>query len=216
MSPQLLTAQVIDATDHYMSPGVLGAHNGGTDFNDIVHPAARCFVEGLFGLRPDVPNRLVEIAPQIPSAWDNASVATPALIVNASGFRQAAYSALSPENPSQGTTSVAVALNHAMQCPGCELRVHLPLRAVQLTGVTVDGVASTNFTVEEGFGQAVVVVRTQVAERPMVPVVVSLTYKDPIGYKPAVKIAANAGDNVALFETPCKSNVFWSCGPQCR
>ena len=66
-----------------MSPGVLGAHNGGTDFNDIVHPAARCFVEGLFGLRPDVPNRLVEIAPQIPSAWDNASVATPALIVNA-------------------------------------------------------------------------------------------------------------------------------------
>jgi hypothetical protein len=41
---------------HWMSPGTLGAHNGGTDFNDIVHPAARCFIEGLFGIRPDVPN----------------------------------------------------------------------------------------------------------------------------------------------------------------
>jgi hypothetical protein len=36
----------------YAIPGGLGAHNGGTDFNDIVHPAARAMVEGLFGLRP--------------------------------------------------------------------------------------------------------------------------------------------------------------------
>jgi hypothetical protein len=37
-------------------PGLLGSANGGTDFNDCVHPFARLVVEGLWGYRPDYPN----------------------------------------------------------------------------------------------------------------------------------------------------------------
>jgi hypothetical protein len=59
------------------TPGDLGSPNGGTDFNDCASMFARVLVEGLFGYRPDYPNRKVIIAPQFPDGWDNASIKTP-------------------------------------------------------------------------------------------------------------------------------------------
>jgi hypothetical protein len=58
-------------------PGQTGGANGGTDFNDCVHPASRALVEGLFGYQPDYPSGVVLISPQFPSYWPNASISTP-------------------------------------------------------------------------------------------------------------------------------------------
>ena len=130
------------------------------------------------------------IAPQLPSDWDNASVSTPALTVTVSGFRQR-------NNVEKGIVAVAVALHELMPCVGCDLVVHLPLRAVELVGVAVNGIATQNFTVQGGWGQAVVVVRTRVAS-PGVPVTVSLSYANAIGYRGARHVQVVAGGDVAL------------------
>ena len=45
----MLKGNLLHDQYNYVSPGVLGAANGGMDFNDIVHPFARCIIEGLFG-----------------------------------------------------------------------------------------------------------------------------------------------------------------------
>jgi len=58
-------------------PGDLGTQSGGTDFNDCSSIFTRVLVEGLFGYRPDYPNKMVKIAPQFPSEWDSASINTP-------------------------------------------------------------------------------------------------------------------------------------------
>lgn len=58
-------------------PGDLGAKKGGTDFNDCSSMFTRALIEGLFGYRPDYPNKKVTIAPQFPKEWNNASISTP-------------------------------------------------------------------------------------------------------------------------------------------
>lgn len=165
----------------------------GTDFNDIVHPAARCFVEGLFGLRPNLPQRTITVAPQLPSSWDSATVITPALSVNASGFRQRG------NGTEQGVTTVAVAVRPLMPCVGCDLIVHLPLRAAELISVTVNGAAASNYTIEASWGQAIVIVQTTVVGPAAgVPVIVSLRYGSAIGYGGAQSLHAIAGAAVSL------------------
>ena len=177
---------------HFMSPGTLGSHNGGTDFNDIVHPAARAIVEGLWGIRPDLPNENIEIAPQLSPDWDNASAATPQVTIHAQGFRQTS---------SSGTTSLSVAVHAPMHCPGCLLRLVLPLRAAQLNGVTLNGKPARNYTVERGFGQAIVVVNTRV-DTPSRAVVAALHFRAAHGYVPAVAVQRKAGEECHLNATP--------------
>ncbi|NJK95896.1 MAG: hypothetical protein HC905_14175 [Bacteroidales bacterium] len=62
---------------NHLSPGNLGGVQGGLDFGDCIHPFARTLVSGLFGYLPDYPNNKVKIAPQFPSAWNNASIEVP-------------------------------------------------------------------------------------------------------------------------------------------
>lgn len=62
---------------NHLSPGNLGGAQGGIDFGDCIHPFARTLVAGLFGYQPDYPNKKVRIAPQFPSAWNNASIEVP-------------------------------------------------------------------------------------------------------------------------------------------
>jgi hypothetical protein len=61
-----------------ISPGGLSQPNCGIDFNDISSSFARTLVEGLFGYRPDYPNKVVRIEPSFPSTWDRAFMKTPA------------------------------------------------------------------------------------------------------------------------------------------
>jgi hypothetical protein len=178
---------------HYMSPGALGSHNGGLDFNDIVNPAARAFVEGLFGIRPDLPNRVIEVAPQLAPDWDNASVTTQYLSVVARGFRQ---------HSGSGTTSVTVALQHEMAtCAGCTLRLRLPLRAAGLVDVTLND-EQANFSVAAGFGQSVVTVVATAPQSMGTAVTAALRYRDAIGYARAVQLRGVAGEPIHLNPIP--------------
>lgn len=61
----------------HLSPGNLGGIQGGVDFGDCVHTFTRTLVSGLFGYHPDYPNKKVQIAPQFPPHWNNASIELP-------------------------------------------------------------------------------------------------------------------------------------------
>ncbi len=97
-------------------PGDLGYPCGGTDFNDCASMFCRTVVEGLFGYRPDYPNGVVTIAPQLPSDWEHASIKTPDVALDL------------------GRTKVSVALTKP-----AALEMRLPVRAKKITSVTVNG-----------------------------------------------------------------------------
>jgi hypothetical protein len=191
---ELLQGNLMHDMYRYISPGALGSHNGGLDFNDIVNPAARTFIEGLFGLRPDVPNKVIQISPQLSPAWDNASLTTPYVNVGASGFRQG-------QGTASGTTAVSVELKKTMACPDCLLKVVLPLRATRLHEVSVNGEAcggaSCNYSVAAGWGQSVVTVLTAAPQAGM-GIEVALHYSNGVGYVRAVNIAGSSGGQVQL------------------
>ena len=117
-----------DITLHGRVPGDLGFTVGGTDFSDCASPFCRTVVEGLFGFRPDYPNRQVTIAPQFPSDWDHASIATPDFSLAMRG----------------GRYDVTLA-----RPAGILLR--LPVRAKRVTAVTVNG-APARWQTEPGIG----------------------------------------------------------------
>eukprot|EP01043_Picozoa_sp_COSAG02_P033121 COSAG02_NODE_2247_length_9379_cov_7.031358_8_plen_351_part_00 len=196
----------------YMCPGCLAAHNGGTDFNDIVHPAARALVEGLFGIRPDVPNHVIEIAPQLSPDWDNASATTPQASIVVKGWRQ--------KQQPQGMSSLSVVLNDALSCPGCTLRMVIPLRAATLKHVMLDGQLCHNYTIERGYGQALVVIYAEVPLQSMTaPIVASIAYEDSHGYVPAVHIRQIAGSEFDLNLAAGITTYSWTVesldDPQC-
>lgn len=58
-------------------PGNLGDIRGGTDFGDCLHPFVRTVAAGLFGYRPDYPNKKVTIAPQFPTNWTHTEITVP-------------------------------------------------------------------------------------------------------------------------------------------
>jgi hypothetical protein len=147
-------------------------------------------VEGLWGIRPDLPNKLIEIAPQLSPDWDNASATTPQVTIEVKGWRQRLQS--------DGTTSLSVALNKHMPCPGCALRMVLPLRAAKLKDVTLNGQTCTNYTIERGYGQALVVVNAEVPTSSSAAVVATLSYSESHGYVRAIHAHHIAGSEIIL------------------
>jgi hypothetical protein len=126
-------------------PGQIGKSNGGTDFNDAVHPAARALVEGLLGVRPNYPQGEVVIAPQLPGGWEFLDLAT------------AEFSLNYTTQASSGGLGTALAVTLAQPVPRLLLR--LPLRAAGLADVAVTGLpagAVWNYTVEAGWGESTV------------------------------------------------------------
>jgi hypothetical protein len=97
-------------------PGDLGFPNGGTDFNDCASMFCRTMVEGLFGYRPDYPNGMVTIAPQLPSGWDHAAIKTPDFSLDAA------------------RTIYRIELTRP-----ATLDLRLPVRARKLAAMTVNG-----------------------------------------------------------------------------
>ena len=129
-------------------PGDLGFTVGGTDFSDCASPFARTVVEGLFGYRPDYPNGRVLIAPQLPSGWDHAAIATPDFSLAIRG----------------GRCDVALTRPAALQ-------VRVPVRARKVTGVAVNGVP-VPWTTEPGFDCSLVSVQVPATSSARVEVAV--------------------------------------------
>jgi hypothetical protein len=166
-------------------PGQAGGANGGTDFNDCVHPLSRALVEGLFGYRPDYISGTVLVAPQFPSAWANASLAVADV--------QLAFS--SPAGSAGTSSLLAVTLTQ----PVPSLVLKLPVRAAGLAtggGVSVTGLVppSATWTVatEPGFGQSVVVVTVQDAGG-VTAARVTVSFDSPLPYTPSVYVNLTEG-----------------------
>eukprot|EP01047_Picozoa_sp_COSAG01_P044334 COSAG01_NODE_3998_length_5447_cov_2.455871_2_plen_616_part_00 len=216
---ELLQGNLMHDMYRYMSPGALGSHNGGLDFNDIVNPAARTFIEGLYGIRPDVPNKVIEISPQLSPTWNNATLTTPYVQIAARGFIQ---------RTETGTTAVSVQLKQALACLNCFLKVNLPLRATGLREVTVNGKAcagasyNCSYSVAAGFGQSVVTV-VMSAPPAGVGVEVALRYTGGLGYVRAVKLQGvsrghvqldvGAGSTVERIDDPQRALASHSISP---
>jgi len=66
------------------TPGALSCHmcvdgrqRANNEFADAISMWDRAVVEGMFGIRPKRPRGVVELSPQFPSAWPEASIKTP-------------------------------------------------------------------------------------------------------------------------------------------
>ena len=166
-------------------PGQSGGANGGVDFNDCVHPAARAIVEGLLGFRPDYALGTVTIAPQFPSDWRNATFSTADLALDFA---------------TDLSSTVALAVQLARPVP--QLLVRLPLRARALQGVAVAGIpasAAVSNATEPGFGQTVLVVRITAAPGEALSAVnVTLAFAQPLPCVPSLVSGAVGGAPIAL------------------
>ena len=151
-------------------PGDLGNPNGGTDFNDCASMFCRTVVEGLFGYRPDYPNGVVTIAPQLPSDWDHASIKTPDYSLDAGRTRY----------------RIELARPAAMD-------LRLPVRARKLTAVTVNGEPS-KWEILPGFGCGV----AKIAAPERKSVVVELTCERPLPQYAAVSREGAVGEELDL------------------
>jgi len=151
-------------------PGDLGHPNGGTDFNDCASMFCRTVVEGLFGYRPNYPDGVVTMAPQLPSSWDRASIKTPDFSFSVA----------------QGKYTITLA-------KAATLELQLPVRAKNVARVTVNG-APAKWTLVPGFGCSIAkidVPRTKSATA-------ELTLDQPLEQYPAVSLRADVGDDLQL------------------
>jgi hypothetical protein len=146
-------------------PGDLGYPNGGTDFNDCASLFCRTVVEGLFGYRPDYPNGVVTIAPQLPSDWDHASIHTPDVKIDVGRNRC-----------------------HVELARPAPIDLRLPVRARRLTAVTVNG-QPCKWELLPGFGCSVV----KVAVPAGLSATVELTCEGSLPQYPAVAVETVIG-----------------------
>jgi len=148
-------------------PGDLGFPNGGTDFNDCASMFCRSVVEGLFGYRPDYPNGVVTIAPQLPSDWDHAAIKTPDFSLAIKG------------------NHYQIALTRA-----ATLDLHLPVRAKTVTAVTVNG-QPVKWDLLPAFGRSDLHISLPSTQE----VTIAIACTDPLPQFPAVPLEVTAGDN---------------------
>ncbi|NLC57440.1 MAG: DUF4450 domain-containing protein [Armatimonadetes bacterium] len=155
-----------------------GAQGDDVEFADAVSLFARCVVEGLFGLEPDVPAGRLSWTPRFPPEWPRASLHTAGytLAYQRSGTRER-YTLALPND-------LAATL-------------HLPLRFDRLKRVTLDG-RPISYQGEPGLDQQRIVLRLPPARRAVVELVYSNRARARVSDPPAWAVA---GESVALATT---------------
>jgi hypothetical protein len=155
-------------------PADLGHTAGGTDFNDCASMFARTVVEGLFGYKPNYPHGIVTIAPQFPSDWDHAAIKTPDMAI-------------------KFTSRPGVVRYEIETAKSAALDVKLPLRAGQVTKVTVNGQAA-KWDLQPGFGCGIIQVNVDLCQSATIEV----AFQQPLPQFASERIAGNAGQRVSL------------------
>jgi hypothetical protein len=128
-------------------PGMTGGANGGTDFNDCVHPLSRTLVSGLFGYLPDylttdVIGGIVTISPQFPISWNTASLTSHDVTITFS--------------MSQDT----ITINASITKPSGQIRLKIPVPASKIISIVPNSyaplTAKFEYEILAGFGQSIV------------------------------------------------------------
>eukprot|EP00729_Bicosta_minor_P024352 gene24352-8327_t len=191
---QILSGNMRHDQYNFVTPGGLGASNGGIDFNDIVHPFARTIVEGVFGFNPDYPNGKVLFAPQFPSAWSTANVSTPHFGMTYNDTYTASAKSSKTKTGKTATVTVATLTFTVNVSKPATLLLRLPIRGRSVTAMTLNGIptstSAASVTFEAGFGQAVVTVETQPNQLAATLVV---EYGGPVDYTPSITAVAVVG-----------------------
>jgi hypothetical protein len=159
---------------HGPVPGDQGHGAGSTDFTDCASPFGRTVIEGLFGYRPDYPNALVTIAPQLPSDWNDASIRTRDFTLKVAR--------------AQGRTAYSITL--ARPAP---LKVCIPINARNIKSVRIGG-APAKYELKPGFGQTIVEISVPSTGSAEVEVLHDGTHVPTA----TPKLAVNAGDTISL------------------
>jgi hypothetical protein len=131
------------------TPGGLSCHafvdgrqRANDEFADAISIWDRTVIEGLFGIRPKLPDGYIELTPQLPEDWQEASIETPLL--------------------SYRWTRTADVRRIEWRAPkDTSVHLRLPVRAGKVTGATVDG-KNVEFRLEPGLysGNTWVVIET--------------------------------------------------------
>lgn len=172
-------------------PGMTGGSNGGTDFNDCVHPLSRTIVSGLFGYLPDYLNTdviggTVTIAPQFPKEWNVSSLSS----VDAS----ISYLLLQE----------TVTLNATLTKAAGRLVLKVPISAESIVSVEANEylptTATFGYTLQAGFGQTIVVATlTSSSSSDLVSFLsVTVTVTGLISRNPSITLQGEEGQQISL------------------
>ncbi|MBV5349430.1 hypothetical protein JZU61_07265, partial [bacterium] len=162
------------AFDH-LSPGNLGGLQGGVDFGDCVHTFSRTLVSGLFGYHPDYPNGNVQVAPQFPPHWNNASIELPDVKI--------AFERKGKKN------SYIVALTRK-----ANLELLLPIQCNEIKNVTVNGI-KVKWELLPAVGQSLVKIELPQSDNAEVAIETGKT----LPYYAPLNLEGNVGDVVNIF-----------------
>jgi hypothetical protein len=141
---RLYSGALTDSTCNHVTPGAFMCVYEGksVDFADTVSMFGRATVEGLFGIRPRMHERMVTISPGFPDDWREASIRTPDFSYE---YRYC-----------DGVESV-----RATSAQECEKELRLVARRNGVRCVRVDGNEAA-YSIEPGIGHAYIVVRSNI------------------------------------------------------
>lgn len=128
-------------------PGNIGFNYPGlgTDFGDCVGGFTRTVVSGVFGYRPDMPNKLVTIAPQFPADWAYGSFSHPEFKMD---YRR--------EGNRERLSAELVR--------DAQIELQLPFRATAIKSATLNG-KKVKGEIRPGFGRSIYVVRAPAGKK---------------------------------------------------
>ena len=155
-------------------PGNLGASQGGVDFSECSHPFARTLVSGLFGYNPDYPNGKVNLSPQFPAGWDNASIELPDVKI---AFNR-------QSSKIKYTFELARIAN---------LELLLPVQCEEVKNVTVNGKA-VSWKLLPGIGRTIVNIQLPKCTKAEVTIETGKV----LPYYPPVAVEGNVGEAIQL------------------
>lgn len=154
-------------------PGDLGAKKGGTDFNDCSSMFTRALVEGLFGYRPDYPNKKVTIAPQFPKEWNNAYISTPDFSLEFSN--------------KQNTINASVSISKS-----AAIHFYFPVKVTGIKKVLVNG-KPVQWKLLPGYGQSILYLQLNEQKNTIIIEVTGMSQQNE-----PIKIEKNIGDTIQL------------------
>ncbi len=163
-----------------VTPGALECHayidgrgRANDDFADAISMWGRTLVEGLFGIVPKRPDGVVDLSPQFPKDWRDASIATPQF-----SYRWKC-----------GEGRATIDWNAPMETA---VRLRLPITASLISEARTDG-KPTEFKIEPGVGLSWIILKTPSALKGTIEV----TYT-PTEFKASEVVELKQGDSLRM------------------